>query len=264
MLIAQLSDTHIGGEMDKNMPDGPDRVEVTKAFVAHMKSLDEKPDLILHTGDATHGGTEELYAHVNEIFEGIGIPVYFSLGNRDQRENLVKCLSHFGKAELHDGFLIYSVEDYPVRLIAMDTQNRENNKGATCSVRLGVLQKLLDEQPDRPTALFMHHPPFEVTTSKYPFPFDDQVLAEAFLDTVAKNKQIVQMFCGHMHRDFQVKLDTCMATCVPSLPPDNRLGDFPPDQVRQPVYHMHRWNEDAGHFDTTLEVAPLEILKAAS
>ena len=265
MLIAQISDTHIGGDLDKNMPDGPDRTQIMKAFVDHIKGLDEKPDVILHTGDAAQGGTPELYEVVRSTFADIGIPVHFSLGNRDKGENLVKGLASLGGAELIQEFLIYSVDDYPVRLIAMDTQHREHNIGTTCSVRLGVLEAMLKAQPEKPTALFMHHPPFEVTTSKYPFQFDDQVLADAFLDLVAKYKQVVHMFCGHMHRDYRVELETCAATVVPSLPPDNRLGEFENAFQRAPLYHLHRWNADTGRFETSLHAAPFdEAVSAAS
>ncbi|MCW8916208.1 MAG: metallophosphoesterase [Magnetovibrio sp.] len=255
MLIAQISDTHIGGDMDKNMPDGPDRIEMMKAFVSHIKGLDKKPDVILHNGDVVQGGAPELYETVRSVFDDIGVPVYFSVGNRDKRENLVTGLGTLGGAELVDGFLIYSIDDYPVRLIAMDTQHRELNIGTTCSVRLGALEKLLKQQPDKPTALFMHHPPFEVTTSKYPFQFDDPVLADAFLKLVSENKQIVHLFCGHMHREFGVELDTCFASCVPSLTPDNRLGDFEDNMKFAPLYQLHRWNADAGRFETSLHNA---------
>lgn len=256
MLIAQLSDTHI------TLPDGEEpkfreRVKALESFVAHINALDEKPDLVLHTGDVTHGGLPEYYETVKLVMTGLGVPTYFAMGNRDIGKNLVAALGGLGGTELVEGFIIYSIDGHPVRLIAMDTHDREHNFGTTCSVRLRILEELLAEQPDQPTALFMHHPPFEVPTSKYPFQFDDPVLADAFLDLVAGHKQIVHMFCGHMHRQYNVNLKTCRASCVPSLSPDNRLGEFEAALDGKPLYQLHRWNVDTARFETKLSAAAL-------
>lgn len=251
MLIAQISDTHIS-ELDPNEPHTLARIAALQAFVAHIRTMDEKPDLILHTGDVSQDGKPEQYESVKSVLSALDIPVHFALGNRDLASNLLEGLKDLGGAQLVDGFLIYSVEGFPVRLIAMDTQNRTERSGTTCSVRLCVLDELLKEQPETPTALFMHHPPFEVTTSKYPFQFDDPVLADAFLRLIAQHKQIVHLFCGHMHRQYSAELATCSASITPSLGPDNRLGDYEADWGERPLFQLHRWNSDTLRFETSL------------
>ena len=251
MLIAQISDTHIS-QPDPDIPRTLERLNALESFVGHINGVDEKPDLILHTGDVTHDGTPEDYALVKSMMSTLDIPVHFALGNRDLGANLVEGLRDLGGAELEGGFLIYSIDGFPVRLIAMDTHNRESRIGTTCSVRLCILEELLKDQPDTPTALFMHHPPFEVTTSKYPFQFDDPVLADAFLRLVAQHKQVVHLFCGHMHRQFGVELETCFASVTPSLPPDNRLGDYDEGWNNRPLFQMHRWNPETLRFETRL------------
>lgn len=251
MLIAQISDTHITLP-DAEEPKFRQRIKALESFVAHINSLDVKPDLILHTGDATHGGLPEYFDTVKTVIKDLSVPTYFALGNRDIGKNLIASLKDLGGGELVEGFLIYAIDEFPVRLLAMDTHHREHNFGTTCSVRLGILDELLKQQPDKPTALFMHHPPFEVTSSKYPFQFDDPVLAETFLDLIAQHKQVVHMFCGHAHREFSVNLKTCTASCVPSLPADNRLGEFAAGMEGKPLYQLHRWNADTASFETTL------------
>ena len=251
MLIAHISDTHLF-QPDPNDPMTLERIDALKAFVAYIKGTDEKPDLILHSGDVCHDGQPEDYALVRSILEGIDVPVHFAQGNRDIGANLVAGLGDLGDTKLVEDYLIYGIDGYPVRLIAMDTHNRGDRIGTTCSVRLCLLEELLKEQPDKPTALFMHHPPFEVPTSKYPFQFDDPVLADAFLRLIRQNTQIVHLFCGHMHRDFGVKLETCYASVTPSLVPDNRLGDFAEDLKGRPLFHLHRWNPDAMRFESRL------------
>ncbi len=251
MLIAQISDSHIS-QPDPNKPHTLERITTLKSFVAHIDGMDEKPDLILHSGDVSQNGKPEEYEAVKSMMEALDIPVFFALGNRDLGANLVEGLKGLGGAKLVGDFLIYSIDRFPVRLIAMDTQKRKSRIGTTCSVRLGILEELLEEQPDTPTALFMHHPPFEVPTSDYPFQFDDPSLADEFLRLVARHEQIVHLFCGHMHRQFSVELETCNASVTPSLSPDNRLGEYEADWNEWPLFQLHRWNPDTLRFETRL------------
>ena len=254
MLIAQISDTHIS-HPDPREPHTLERIFALQNFVACIGEMEEKPDLILHTGDVSQDGKSEEYDIVKSVLGAIDIPVFFALGNRDLGANLVKGLGELGGTTLVDGFLIYSIDGFPVRLIAMDTQKRKSRIGTTCSVRLGILEELLKEQPDIPTALFMHHPPFEVPTSKFPFQFDDPELADAFLRLVAQHEQVVHLFCGHMHRQFSVKLETCNASVTPSLGPDNRLGEYEADWNEQPLFQLHRWDPDMLQFESRLDSA---------
>ncbi len=251
MLIAQISDTHIS-QPDPNEPHTLERINALKTFVAHVAEMEEKPDLILHTGDVSQNGTPEEYRTVRSVLDELEIPVFFAVGNRDLGANLLDELGGLGSGKLVDGFLIYSLNRFSVRLIAMDTQNRKSRIGTTCSVRLGILEQLLEEQPDTPTAIFMHHPPFEVPTSKYPFQFDDPALADAFLRLISQHKQVVHLFCGHMHRDFSVELATCNASVVPPLPPDNRLGEYETGWKELPLFQLHRWNADTLQFKTQM------------
>jgi len=251
MLIIQISDTHIS-QPDPCVPHTLERIKVLKSFIEHVSKMDEVPDLILHTGDVSQNGKPEEYEIVKSIMKDMGIPVFFALGNRDIDVNLIESLKGLGGATLADGFLIYSIDDFPVRLIAMDTQKRNSRIGTTCSVRLSILDKLLKEQPNTPTAIFMHHPAFQVPTSDYPFQFSDTVAANSFLRMVESHKQIVQLFCGHMHRQFSVQLRTCNASITPSLSSDNRLGDYEQELTERPLFQMHRWKSDELRFESHL------------
>ncbi|MBF0246711.1 MAG: metallophosphoesterase [Alphaproteobacteria bacterium] len=256
MLIAQISDTHILPPDPEN-PKTLARIQALETFVAHINGLDEKPDCVIHSGDVAHGGTPELYAIVRGILSKLSVPVYFAVGNRDHRKTMVEGLGGLGEASLAGEFVVYAVNDYPVRLVSMDTQHRERNVGTTCSVRLAALEALLNENTEKPTALFMHHPPFEVTNCPDPFQFDDKVLSDAFLDVVASHKHVVHLFCGHMHRRFSVDLGTCVATVTPPLSPDNRFGEFPEDLRGHPLYSLHRWIPESRRFETDLRPAKL-------
>jgi len=193
MLILQISDTHIS-QPDPSVPHTLERITVLKNFVEHVSNMDEVPDLILHTGDVSQNGKPEEYEIVKSIMKDIAVPVFFALGNRDLDINLTKVLKDLGGAKLVKGFLIYSIEGFPVRLIAMDTQKRNDRVGTSCSVRLSILEKLLKEQPNTPTAIFMHHPAFQVPTSKFPFQFSDA--PTFFLGSPEQKKNIQRLYEG--------------------------------------------------------------------
>ena len=251
MLIAHISDTHIS-EPDPSVPHTLERISVLESFVDYVRNLDELPDLILHTGDVSQNGKLEEYEIVKSLMKNAGVPVFFALGNRDLDVNLFESLKVLGDAKLACGFLIYSIDSFPVRLIAMDTQKRNSRVGTTCSLRLSILDKLLKEQPRTPTAIFMHHPAFQVPTSKYPFQFSDTTAADSFMQMVESHRQVVQLFCGHMHRQFSVKLKTCSALVTPSLSSDNRMGDYEKDLMKRPLFQMHRWNSENRRFESHL------------
>ena len=251
MLIVQISDTHIS-QPDSRIPHTLERISVLKSFVEHINNMKELPDLIIHTGDVSQNGKPEEYEIIKSIMRVSKVPVFFALGNRDSDVNLAEGLKDLGGARLINGFLIYSVEGFPVRLIAMDTQKRNDRVGTTCSVRLGILDRLLNEQPNFPTAIFMHHPAFQVTTSKYPFQFSDTGAANALLKLVEKHEQIVQLFCGHMHRQFSVQLKTCIASITPSLSYDNREGDYEQELKERPLFQTHRWRPGRRCFESQL------------
>ena len=59
-------------------------------------------------------------------------------------------------------FITYAIDDYPVRLIALDTLI-SGNKGGFCAERFERLIDLIDAETTKPIAVFTHHPPFEVT-----------------------------------------------------------------------------------------------------
>ena len=88
------------------------------------------------------------------------MPVFVIPGNHDAREPLRAAFGGDGYLP-RDGFLQYAVEDYPVRLIALDTLVPGEGGGELCAERLRWLDRTLWRQrrTGRPLVL-MHHPPF--------------------------------------------------------------------------------------------------------
>ncbi|MFX8389412.1 hypothetical protein ABTL55_19310, partial [Acinetobacter baumannii] len=80
-------------------------------------------------------------------------------GNHDARDALREVFPDHAYLP-KTGFLQYTVEGLPVRLVALDTLMPGKGYGVLGAERLDWLEARLGES-DRTTILFMHHPPFE-------------------------------------------------------------------------------------------------------
>ena len=156
MLIAQISDSHILAD-SSDLPEAGPRAEDLRRCVADIGRLDPQPDIVIHTGDTVQNGAAADYEHLRKLLLPLKPRVYPTLGNRDEQ---TKFRESFGME--HGPFLQYAIEEYPIRLIALDTIEPSENKGAFCTDRLRWLDETLAAAPDRPTMLFMHHPPFDL------------------------------------------------------------------------------------------------------
>src|SRR6185437_3386987 len=167
MIIAQISDTHIS----LDAADAGCRAADLGRTLADINALDPAPDVIIHTGDVVHGGRREDYAAAASLLTTARAPVYIAAGNRDDRETLRQSLSRWVRPAFESGFLDYVIEDFPVRLIAVDTLSSASNKGDFSPERARRLTALIAAEPRRPTAVFMHHPPFVVSVGPDPLNF---------------------------------------------------------------------------------------------
>ena len=96
MVIAQISDTHIiCPSKGSNKFIVEERIRNLKRCVNTIKNLDNKPDAIIHTGDISHNGLIEEYKIVFDILNLLNIPILYTPGNRDKRENLKLIFNDF-------------------------------------------------------------------------------------------------------------------------------------------------------------------------
>ena len=250
MIIAQISDTHI----DTNHPNSAERLRDAKRVVTAINALDPAPDVVIHTGDMAHNGTAEKYEAALDVLRNLCIPLHVAAGNRDDRA-LIRANFPTGR-DLMPGmdFLQYEVDDYPVRLIALDTLSKESNMGDYCDKRAQSLSRALNMQIDKPCALFMHHPPFEVRESKYGWQYASQDALERLCGVIDAHDHVVKLFCGHAHRQSSGTIAGVPAGTVPSVAIDLRLGDLPEAAKTSPVFHLHHYQSDAG-FATELHIA---------
>ena len=246
MLIAQISDMHIKAP-GKLLYRRIDTAGYLERAVAHVMALDPRPDIVLATGDLVNNGKPEEYAALRELLAPLALPLYMIPGNHDARDEM--------RAAFPDhtylpptGFLQYAIDIHAVRLIALDTLTVGKPHGELCEERLGWLDARLAES-DRPTLLFMHHPPFDCGIAAFDIA-KVNVGAERFAAIVRRHPNVERVMCGHVHRPIQVRWAGTMASIAPStahqatldLRPEPRLSM----KMEPPGLALHQWRPGTG------------------
>ena len=238
MIIAQISDTHIA----LDSPDADQRIWDFELTIADINALDPAPDVIVHTGDIVHNGRRDEYAQAVAILAKARAPVYVLAGNKDNRANLREAFSAYGYLATDTDFINCAIEDYPVRLIALDTLSSRNNKGDFCPERVRRLIDLIDAETTKPIAVFAHHPPFEVTVGPDPLNFETLEIMSRLRRALQHSGRVVAVFSGHVHRAAEGHVGSIPAIVVPCIATTLRRGDYPPHMKKRPVYYVHRFD----------------------
>jgi 3',5'-cyclic AMP phosphodiesterase CpdA len=238
MIIAQISDTHIA----LDTPDADQRIRDFERTIADINALDPAPDVIVHTGDIVHNGRPDEYAEAVRIFAKANAPAYVIPGNKDDRANLRAAFSPRGYLKPGADFIGYAVEDYPVRLIAVDTLNTGSNKGDFCPERADRLVDLIDAEKSKPVVVFAHHPPFEVAVGPEPHNFESPDMMERLQRALLHSGRVIAVFCGHVHRGTAGHVGGIPVVVVPCIATTLRKGEYPERLKTCPVYYVHRYD----------------------
>jgi 3',5'-cyclic-AMP phosphodiesterase len=238
MIVAQISDTHVA----LDAPDAERRMDDFASTIADINALDPAPDVIVHTGDIAHNGRPDEYAQAAAVLATARAPVYVLPGNKDERINLRAALSATDCLVPGHTFIDYAVENYPVRLIALDTLCPGHGRGDFRREQVEHLAALIDAEPNKPIAVFTHHPPFEVTVGPDRFHFTTMEGMARLRESLQRCSRIVAVFSGHVHRAAYGRVGNIPASVVPCIATSLRKGDYPHTMKARPVYHLHRFD----------------------
>jgi 3',5'-cyclic AMP phosphodiesterase CpdA len=259
MIIAQLSDLHVRPEGVLAYGRVPTN-DMLRETIAHLNALEPRPDAVLATGDLVHAGGAEEYERLGELLEALEAPVYLVPGNHDHRANLRAAFAHHDYLPQDGDFIHYAIDDHPVRLIGLDTVIPGKAGGELCAARLDWLARALAEAPERPTVLFMHHPPFRTAIEHMDVIGLDG--AEALGALVERHPQIERILCGHLHRPIQVRWRGTLAATAPSTAHqvvlDLRPGADGAFALEPPGYQLHVWTPEAGIVSHTTYVGKFD------
>jgi len=246
VIIAQITDLHVRPRGWKC-----NRVVETNAMlgraIATLAAIKPAPDIVLATGDLVDTGMIDEYRVLREELGRLTMPVYLIPGNHDRREGLREI---FGDAPYWPASerLCYTIDDYPVRLIALDTTIPGKTEGEVGADQLAWLAARLEEAPRKPTIVFMHHPPFPTGIGHM-----DRINCldgPALATVIARHPQVERVLCGHHHRPIQIRWAGTIGSVAPSTAHQVTLDlsdDAPASfHLEPPAFHLHCWSPDVG------------------
>ncbi len=242
MLIAQISDTHILASAS-DAPAAQLRADCLRRCIADINQ--QHPDAVIFTGDTVQHGQPEEYARLRELLAPLQAPLYLIPGNRDDNETMRAAFNDKTYLPESGDFLHYTIEDYSLRLVALDSTSSGERKGVFSPERQAWLVAVLSEQPNRPTLLFIHHPPFDVD-DHYVGGYRRAEEAAALTNLVSRHSQVDGMLCGHVHCPGKHDWAGTIASLMPSVAVDLRKGIDETEAREQPIYMLHRFSEKTG------------------
>ena len=243
MLIAQISDPHLstsGAELYGGYV--PDFAFAN--VLERVAALRPRPDFVWLTGDLVENGLAEEYANFRAKIAGFDLPTAAIPGNHDSRDAYVTGLAGTRLRIGAEPFLHLVVDDFPVRMIGLDSKGAEGEAAGHLSPeRLDWLVARLAEAPERPTAIFLHHPPFEtgIVASDATRCLDGSALGRI----VAANPQVRLVGAGHVHRAVLTPWAGTVAQICPSVAWATALDlatDAKPRlEAQNPGFQLHLW-----------------------
>lgn len=246
-LMAQISDMHVraDGMVLKKRVDSHAALDQALEAIQNMAVM---PDVLLATGDVVQKANVRDYCALRERLNSLGIPIYIIPGNHDDRDMMRGCFADLGYLPTTGTFLHYTIEDLPVRLIALDSLRDGMETGELCDERLDWLESALAERPDAPTLVMLHHPPFNTGISfmdATPF-----IGRERFEAIIRANPQVDRIICGHLHRAITARFGGTVISVAPSTAFQMTLDLAPDSQasfVMEPAgVPLHVWTAETG------------------
>ncbi|BBK40921.1 3',5'-cyclic adenosine monophosphate phosphodiesterase CpdA [Allostella vacuolata] len=258
MRIAHITDTHI-------KPEGRlayrrvDTAPFLERAVAHLNALQPRPDLVIATGDLVDAGLPEEYARLRVILSQLAMPFLLVPGNHDHRQALRDTFPDHPWMAGTDGFIQYALDEWPLRLVGLDTTEPGRDGGVFCAERARWLDRTLNES-DRPTLLFLHHPPFATGMAYH----DNQRVEgrERLASVLDGRRQVVWALCGHLHRTVTtiwagVPMSAVASTAhqaVLDLAPDAELAFA----MEPPACQLLLWQEGEGMLTHVTPIGPFD------
>ena len=248
MIIAQITDLHLGFDGEGNRCENTKRL---RHVIHELNDMKRGPDIVLVTGDLVESGADWAYEKLKIELANLEAPYFLALGNHDKRSAFSEVFPEF---PISDGFLHYTIEDWPLRIIILDSLKEGRHGGDFCEKRAAWLKKTLAEDPERPTLIAMHHPPIETGIAWMTASKEDEWV-KRLRKILDSHSNIVRVICGHIHRTiFKAFAGTHVAVSQAVAPQVKlELADIDPEVPDDRVllvdtlagYSLHHWDGDS-------------------
>lgn len=245
MLIAQISDLHVmlPGQLAYGSFDTAGNLA---RCVTQIMQANPVPNVVLATGDLVETGAPDEYRRVRDLLAPLTMPLYVIPGNHDERAALCAAFRDHAYLPRVGEPVRYAVDDFDVRLIALDTVIPGADGGTLDDAQLDWLDATLSAAPGSPTLVLMHHPPFKTGIRCMDEIALDAASASRLGVVIERHRQVERIVCGHVHRGIQARwrgtaVSVCPSTAFQYIL-DLREKGFNSATGEPPAYQAHYWN----------------------
>jgi Icc protein len=157
--VVQLTDSHVvrAGQTYFSV----DTAAYLAEAIQGVNALRPLPEYVVVTGDLVNTGNAAEYKHFVSIMTALRVPYFATAGNHDERAAFRAGLPPAAYGGASGARVDFVVDDYPVRLIALEANTVRPWVGAVIDrEQLDWLETTLATGRERPTLLAVHQPPF--------------------------------------------------------------------------------------------------------
>ena len=240
VLLVQLTDSHLFADPDGRLL-GMNTADSLERVIDRVLADQADIDLLLATGDLSQDGSPDSYQAFLRMTGRIPAPLRAFPGNHDLHDPLRRIAE--------GGGLLDPVVDCGAwRIVLLDTAVPDAVHGHLRDEQLQLLAEALDERPERPALICLHHHPVPIGSAWMDrIGLDNAAALFAILD---RRPQVRAVLWGHVHQAFDdwrngVRLLGSPSTCVQFEPGSDtfRVGE------QAPGYRWLRLHAD-GHLET--------------
>ena len=213
MFVAHISDLHIG-DATKN------GTQNLQKMIETLNNFDVSFDCVVVTGDIVHGPAKQDYKIAFELLNKLKYSYFVIVGNKDGTPHLVKALEAYRPQHPRGDDILglqYEVNDFGVKILALDTYKQGVMNGEMSAAKLAWLeQKLQAHDGKKPVMILVHQFPFDWNSHS----FDNRRPSwyEEFNRIVKKYQDKVSLVaCGHLHNPVSGNIDGVLVVVAPSV-----------------------------------------------
>ena len=243
--VLQLTDPHLMARADGDLL-GVKTRESLQAVIAEVLKAHGQPDLILATGDLAQDGSVEAYRVFGESLKTFSCPSVWIAGNHDHVDNLVRVASEYDASVrhvIHGGW----------QFVMLDSSVPGKVYGALADSELDFLAETLEQHPDLPAVVALHHHPVDIGSD-----WMEKIgltNRDAFWQVVDRFPQVRIVLWGHIHQEHDLqrngrRLLASPSTCIQFT---SGSADFSVEE-KAPGYRWFRLYP-SGCFDTEVNRA---------
>ncbi|MSS77555.1 phosphodiesterase [Anaerococcus sp. WCA-380-WT-2B] len=215
MRIFQISDTHVRGDGKLSFQKA-DTIKLLTKTVEYFQKLEDfkLPEFFVVSGDLSEGGKRDGYEYVKKALDALPRPSYILPGNHDKRDFFLDIFRNEAPVkEDIKPYICYSLEDYPVRIIVVDTSIPETHFGGLSKEVEKWLEARANEDEGKPTLVFTHHPPFDTGMTA----MDEGFINSDKFAKLLKRFKKCKLCLGHLHVSMSTVWEGIPCVVAPSI-----------------------------------------------